>query len=114
MCSLCFENNLLTDGRVRFASKIIFVLSNVFASFRKYFAYYRRCSLRFDIEENTIIEVFVRFRFARVAITTGLLDPTSLCPDATGEACSPNPTPHPEFIRNQHQTVRCIKERSGA
>ncbi len=26
----------------------------------------------------------------------------------------PNPTPHPEFIRNQHQTVRCIKGRSGA
>ncbi len=32
--------------------------------------YYRRCSLRFDIEENTIIEAFVRFRFASVAITT--------------------------------------------
>jgi hypothetical protein len=28
------------------------------------------CSLRFDIEENTIIEAFVRFRFASVAITT--------------------------------------------
>ncbi len=27
------------------------------------------CSLRFDIEENTIIEAFVRFRFASVAIT---------------------------------------------
>jgi hypothetical protein len=53
MCSLRFENNFLTVGhvrfcfensclaieRVRFASKIIFVLSNVFASFRKYFAY---------------------------------------------------------------------------
>ena len=49
MCSLRFENNFLTIGhvrfrfensclaieRVRFASKIIFVLSNVFASFRK-------------------------------------------------------------------------------
>jgi hypothetical protein len=34
------------------------------------FAYYRRCSLRFDIEENTIIEAFLRFRFASVAITT--------------------------------------------
>jgi hypothetical protein len=48
MCSLRFENNFLTIGhvhfgfensrlaieRVRFASKIIFVLSNVFASFR--------------------------------------------------------------------------------
>jgi hypothetical protein len=27
------------------------------------------CSLRFDMEENTIIEAFVRFRFASVAIT---------------------------------------------
>jgi hypothetical protein len=49
MCSLRFENNLLTIGYVRFrfensclaiepvpfASKIIFVLSNVLASFRK-------------------------------------------------------------------------------
>jgi hypothetical protein len=49
MCSLRFENNFLTIGHVRFclensclaiehvcfASKIIFVLSNVFASFRK-------------------------------------------------------------------------------
>jgi hypothetical protein len=83
MCSLRFENNFLTIGhvrfllenscvaieRVRFDSKIICVLSNVFASFRKYFAYCRRCSLRFDIEENTIIEAFVRFRFASVAIT---------------------------------------------
>jgi hypothetical protein len=49
MCSLRFENNFLNDGRVRFrfensclaiervrfASKIIFFLSNVFAPFRK-------------------------------------------------------------------------------
>ncbi len=28
------------------------------------------CSLRFDIEENTIIEAFVRFRFAGDAITS--------------------------------------------
>jgi hypothetical protein len=28
------------------------------------------CSLRFGIEENTIIETFVRFRFTSVAITT--------------------------------------------
>jgi hypothetical protein len=27
------------------------------------------CSLRFDVEENTIIEAFIRFRFASVAIT---------------------------------------------
>ncbi len=42
MCSLRFENNLLTIEGVRFAS----------------------------IEENTIIEAFVRFRFASVAIAS--------------------------------------------
>jgi hypothetical protein len=31
MCSLRFENNFLTVERIRFASKIIFLLSNVFA-----------------------------------------------------------------------------------
>ncbi len=34
-CSLRFENNLLTIERVRFASKIIFLLSKVFALLRK-------------------------------------------------------------------------------
>ena len=34
-CSLRFENNLLTVGSVRFASKIIFLLSNIFALLRK-------------------------------------------------------------------------------
>jgi hypothetical protein len=34
-CSLCFENNLLTVGSVRFATKIIYLLSNVFALLRK-------------------------------------------------------------------------------
>ncbi len=71
LCSLRFENNLLNVGRVRFALKTVFLLSNVFASLRKYFLFYRMCSLRFDIEENTIIEAFVRFRFASVVITTG-------------------------------------------
>ena len=89
MCSLRFENNFLTIGhvrfrfknsflaieRVRFASKINFVLTNVFASFRKWLAYCQRCSLRFDIEENTIIEAFVCFRFASVAITTKYTPP---------------------------------------
>jgi hypothetical protein len=42
MCSLRFENNLLSSEGVRFA---------------------------FDVEENTIIEAYVRFRFASVAIT---------------------------------------------
>jgi hypothetical protein len=53
-----------------FALKTVVLLSSVFASLQKKFSYYRRCSLRFDIEENTIIEAFVRFRFASVAITT--------------------------------------------
>jgi hypothetical protein len=68
MCSLCFENNFLSIGHVRFdnsrlaikrvlfALKIICLLSKVFASLRY-------------IEENTIIEAFVRFRLASVAIT---------------------------------------------
>ncbi len=46
MCSLRLENNLLTI---------------------------ERGSLRFDIKENTIIEAFVRFRFASVAITTDVI-----------------------------------------
>ncbi len=36
-CSLRFENNLLTVESVRFASKIIFLLSNVFALLRNNF-----------------------------------------------------------------------------
>ncbi len=28
-------------------------------------------------------------------------------------ALVPPPSPHPELIRNQQETVRCIKERSG-
>jgi hypothetical protein len=32
MCSLRFEINFLTDGHVRFASKIIFFLANMFDS----------------------------------------------------------------------------------
>jgi hypothetical protein len=42
----------------------------VFASSRKQLAYYRKCSLRFKIEENIIIEAFNRYRFASVASTT--------------------------------------------
>ena len=34
-CSLRFENNLLNVGHVRFASKIIFLFSNLFALLRK-------------------------------------------------------------------------------
>ena len=34
----------------------------MFASLRNKFSNYRTCSLRFDIEENIIIEAFVRFR----------------------------------------------------
>ncbi len=53
MCSLRFENNFLIIEHVRIASKIISLLSNVFAL----------------LEENPIIEAFVRFRFDIVAIT---------------------------------------------
>jgi hypothetical protein len=35
MCLFCFENNFLTVVCVRFTLKIIFFLSNVFASLRK-------------------------------------------------------------------------------
>jgi hypothetical protein len=85
MCSLRFENNFLIIGhvhfrfeniclaieRVRFASKIIFFLY-IMCSLRfenNFLTIEGRCSLRFDIEENTIIEPFIRFRFASVAIT---------------------------------------------
>ncbi len=37
MCSLRFENNFITDGRVRFALKTIFFLANVFASLQNNF-----------------------------------------------------------------------------
>jgi hypothetical protein len=61
MCSLRFENNLLTDRRVRFASKTIFFLSNVFASLQKLFSFYVMCFLRF--ENNFLTVGHVRFRF---------------------------------------------------
>jgi hypothetical protein len=48
MCSLRFKNNFLTDGRVRFASKAIFFLANVFALLRKIFSFYLMCSLCFE------------------------------------------------------------------
>jgi len=54
MCSLRFENNLLTDGRVRFASKIISFLSNVFPSGRKIFFFSIMCLLRFENNLFTI------------------------------------------------------------
>jgi hypothetical protein len=68
--AVCFENDFLTVERVHFALKIIFFLSTVFASLRKQFFYYRTCSLRFHIEENTIIEAYLRFRFDIVVITS--------------------------------------------
>ena len=36
----------------------------MFASLRNNFSNYRTCSLRFDIEENIIIEAFASLRFA--------------------------------------------------
>jgi hypothetical protein len=78
MCSLRFENNLLTDGRVRFASKIIFFLSNVFALLQKKLSFYVMCSLRF--ENNFLTIGHVRFCFEnsclaieRVRITSKII-----------------------------------------
>jgi hypothetical protein len=68
MCSLRFENNLLTDGRVHFASKIIFFLSNRFASLRKLFSFYVMCSLRFENNFLTIGHVRFRVENSRLAI----------------------------------------------
>ncbi len=73
MCSLRFKNNsfsiycvrfasknnLCFVGGVRFSFKIVFLLSNVFASLRKYFLFYRMCLLRF--ENNLLIIEGVRF-----------------------------------------------------
>jgi hypothetical protein len=36
----------------------------MFASLRNKFSIYRTCSLRFDLEENIIIEAFASLRFA--------------------------------------------------
>ncbi len=68
MCSLRFKNNLLTDGRVRFASKIIFFLSNVFALLRKQFSFHKMCSLRFENNFLTIGQVRFRFENSCLAI----------------------------------------------
>ncbi len=40
----------------------------MFASFRNKFSNYRTCSLRFDIEENVIIEAFASLRFASITL----------------------------------------------
>ncbi len=64
-CSLRFENNFLTIEGVRFASISTFSLWQVEqAEVSGTFSYYRICSLHFDIEENTIIEVYVCFSFS--------------------------------------------------
>ena len=41
----------------------------MFASLRNKFSNYRTCSLRFDIEENIIIEAFTSLRFASITLT---------------------------------------------
>jgi hypothetical protein len=41
----------------------------MFASLRNKFSHYRTCSLRFDIEENIIIEAFASLRFASVTLS---------------------------------------------
>ncbi len=41
----------------------------MFASLPNKFSNYRTCSLRFDIEENIIIEAFTSLRFASITLT---------------------------------------------
>ncbi len=41
----------------------------MFASLRNKFSNYRTCSLRFDIEENIIIEAFASLRFASITFS---------------------------------------------
>ncbi len=60
---LRFEINFRTFERVRFASVLLLEVSNAQGPVS---TYCRMCSLRFDIEENTIIEAFLRFRIASV------------------------------------------------
>ncbi len=43
----------------------------MFASLRNNFSNYRTCSLRFDIEENIIIEAFASLRFDNLDIAPG-------------------------------------------
>jgi hypothetical protein len=59
MCLLRFKNNFLSIYCVRFPSKIICLMSDVFASLWKQFSYYRTCSLRF--ENNFYFIEFVPF-----------------------------------------------------
>jgi hypothetical protein len=53
------KNNFLIVGHVRFALNTVFLISNVFASLRKYFLFYLMCSLRF--ENNLLTIEGVRF-----------------------------------------------------
>jgi len=48
---------------LRFASIYKFFNINKFSSLRNKFSNYRTCSLRFDIEENLIIEAFASLRY---------------------------------------------------
>ncbi len=41
----------------------------MFASLRNKFSNYRMCSLRFDVEENIIIETFASLRFASITLS---------------------------------------------
>jgi hypothetical protein len=68
MCSLLFENNNFSISCVRYAWKIIFFLSNVFASLQKWFSFYLMCSLRFENNFLTIGHVRVRFENSCLAI----------------------------------------------
>ena len=55
----------------------------MFASLRNKFSNYRTCSLRFDIEENIIVEVFARFASITLSIAFDVSEPVY-----TIEACA--------------------------
>ena len=67
-CSLRFENDFFAIERVRFASKIIFFLSNVFASLRRWFSFYLMCLLRFENNFLSVGHVRLRFENSFLAI----------------------------------------------
>jgi hypothetical protein len=52
-----------------FASIFKFFNINMFALLRNFFSNSRKCSLRFDIEENINIEAFAALRFDTLAMT---------------------------------------------
>jgi hypothetical protein len=60
----------------------------MFASIRNKFSNYRMCSLRFDIEENIIIEAFASLRFASLLFDTYPCHLPLMFPNVFTEACA--------------------------